>query len=67
MFRCVQSLITKSYKTSIRQQPMLCKKGSEDSSVNPRVWLREGETSIKERLIKAFEDLNISKVRGAHQ
>lgn len=29
---------------------------------DPRVWLREGEIAIKERLIKAFEDLNISKV-----
>src|SRR5690606_36914957 len=25
---------------------------------DPRVWVREGETSFKQRLIQAFEDLN---------
>jgi fructose-bisphosphate aldolase, class II len=32
---------------------------------DPRVWLREGETSIRERLLQAFSDLNVRKKETA--
>ena len=30
---------------------------------DPRVWLREGEISIRERLMQAFKDLNVPVVK----
>lgn len=33
---------------------------------DPRVWLRAGEVSFKERLMKAFEDLSIGKAKASN-